>query len=158
MVSQGNQYQGRQHGGAGSRWKLYLETGNGLQPKAGGYLAGLVEAGKIIAAGKEPTRFIDGVTVVDKKAGNVLQGAVDSAPTPDWIKSGGSYPHKSDGSIFQNRAGDFPIKPAGYYAEYVHPTPGVTGRGANRMVVGKGVRCTALQITIRHLFRPISEG
>ncbi|HIE5097869.1 TPA: ribonuclease domain-containing protein [Stenotrophomonas maltophilia] len=138
MVSQGNQYQGRQHGGAGSRWKLYLETGNGLQPKAGGYLAGLVEAGKIIAAGKEPTRFIDGVTVVDKKAGNVLQGAVDSAPTPDWIKSGGSYPHKSDGSIFQNRAGDFPIKPAGYYAEYVHPTPGVTGRGANRMVVGKG--------------------
>lgn len=84
--------------------KLYLETGNGLQPKAGGNLAGLVEAEKSIAAGKEPTRFIDGVTVVDKKTGNVLQGTVDLGPTLDRIKSGGSYPHKNDGSIFQNRA------------------------------------------------------
>ncbi|MCM8577534.1 hypothetical protein NFH48_32775, partial [Pseudomonas aeruginosa] len=118
--------------------KLYLETGNGLQPKAGGNLAGLVEAEKSIAAGKEPTRFIDGVTVVDKKTGNVLQGTVDLGPTLDRIKSGGSYPHKNDGSIFQNRAGDLPVKPAGYYTEYVHPTPGVTGPGAQRIVVGKG--------------------
>ncbi|WP_111205026.1 ribonuclease domain-containing protein [Stenotrophomonas maltophilia] len=113
-------------------------TGTGLQPKAGGNLAGLVGAEKSIAARKEPTRFIDGVTVVDKKTGNVLQGTVDLGPTLDRIKSGGSYPHRNDGSIFQNRAGDLPVKPAGYYTEYVHPTPGVTGPGAQRIVVGKG--------------------
>nr|EKW6799036.1 hypothetical protein [Pseudomonas aeruginosa] len=32
---------------------------------------------------------------------------------------------------------DLPVKPAGYYTEYVHPTPGVTGPGAQRIVVGK---------------------
>ncbi|ELK4807854.1 hypothetical protein RVS41_005214 [Pseudomonas aeruginosa] len=31
-----------------------------------------------------------------------------------------------------------PVKPVGYYTEYVHPTPGVTGPGAQRIVVGKG--------------------
>ncbi|WP_442969193.1 ribonuclease domain-containing protein [Pseudomonas sp. Q1-7] len=63
----------------------------------------------------------------------------------DRIKSGGSFPHRNDGSIFQNRAGDLPIKPAGYYTEYVHPTPGISGPGPQRIVVGKGgeMYCTA---------------
>lgn len=87
---------------------------------------------------KEPTRFIDGVKVVDQKTGQVLQGTVDLGPTLDRIKSGGSFPHRNDGSIFQNRAGDLPRKPAGYYTEYVHPTPGVSGPGPQRIVVGKG--------------------
>ncbi|TEL31386.1 hypothetical protein IPC177_31060 [Pseudomonas aeruginosa] len=40
---------------------------------------------------------------------------------------------------------DLPVKPVGYYTEYVHPTPGVTGPGAQRIVVGKGgeMYCTA---------------
>ena len=75
--------------------------------------------------------------VVDQKNGQVLQGAVDLGPTLDRIKSGGSFPHRNDGSIFQNRAGDLPKKPAGYYTEYVHPTPGVSGPGPQRIVVGK---------------------
>ncbi|WP_167659693.1 MULTISPECIES: ribonuclease domain-containing protein [unclassified Pseudomonas] len=56
----------------------------------------------------------------------------------DRIKSGGSFPHRNDGSIFQNRASDLPQKPAGYYTEYVHPTPGIAGSGPQRIVVGKG--------------------
>ncbi|MEJ6816508.1 ribonuclease domain-containing protein [Pseudomonas sp. LF-5] len=87
---------------------------------------------------KDTTRFIDGIKVVDQKTGQVLQGTVDLGPTLDRIKSGGSFPHRNDGSIFQNRASDLPQKPAGYYTEYVHPTPGIAGPGPQRIVVGKG--------------------
>ncbi|WP_217472518.1 hemagglutinin repeat-containing protein, partial [Achromobacter insolitus] len=98
-----------------------------------------LDVGKVAGGGaKEPTRFIDGVKVVDQKTGQVLQGTVDLGPTLDRIKSGGSYPHRNDGSIFQNRARDLPPKPAGYYTEYVHLTPGVSGPGPQRIVVGKG--------------------
>src|SRR5690606_22395018 len=91
---------------------------------------------EITVGAKEPTRVIEGVNVVDQKTGQTLQGTVDLGPTLDRIKSGGSFPHRNDGSIFQNRAGDLPQKPAGCYTEYVHPTPGVSGPGPQRIVVG----------------------
>ncbi|TFF14686.1 hypothetical protein EXW72_03890 [Pseudomonas sp. BCA14] len=81
---------------------------------------------------------MDDIKVVDQKTGQILQGTVDLGPTLDRIKSGGSFPHRNDGSIFQNRASDLPQKPAGYYTEYVHPTPGIAGSGPQRIVVGKG--------------------
>lgn len=84
------------------------------------------------------TRFIEGATVVDQKTGKVYQGTVDLGPTLDRIKSGGSYPHKNDGSVFKNNGGDLPVQPAGYYKEYVHPSPGISGPGPQRIVVGKG--------------------
>ncbi|HEK1688663.1 TPA: hypothetical protein SMR42_005070 [Pseudomonas putida] len=124
--------------------KLYFYSESALVPKEGGNLAGLVAAEREIAAGKagggpkDTTRFIDGIKVVDQKTGQILQGTVDLGPTLDRIKSGGSFPHRNDGSIFQNRASDLPQKPAGYYTEYVHPTPGIAGPGPQRIVVGKG--------------------
>jgi guanyl-specific ribonuclease Sa len=54
------------------------------------------------------------------------------------IKAGTHYPHRNDGSVFQNREGLLPRKPAGYYHEYVHPTPGVSGPGARRVIKGEG--------------------
>ncbi|WP_133125708.1 ribonuclease domain-containing protein, partial [Xanthomonas prunicola] len=89
-------------------------------------------------ASQDPTRFINGVKVVDKKTGQLFEGTVDLAPTLNRIKSGGSFPHKNDGSTFKNLGGDLPKKPDGYYTEYVHPTPGVSGPGPQRIVVGKG--------------------
>ncbi|WP_410478359.1 ribonuclease domain-containing protein [Pseudomonas syringae group sp. 247E2] len=56
----------------------------------------------------------------------------------DRTESGGSFPHRNDGSVFQSRALDLPQKPAGYYTEYVHPTPGIAGPRPQRIVVGKG--------------------
>lgn len=48
-----------------------------------------------------------------------------------------------DGSIprrdtFGNREGLLPGRPGGYYAEYVHPTPGLDGPGPQRIVTGSG--------------------
>ncbi|URO01543.1 hypothetical protein NB069_18945 [Leclercia adecarboxylata] len=86
----------------------------------------------------EATRYIDGVKIVDQKTGKTFQGKIDLGPTLARIESGGSFPHRNDGSVFQNRSGDLPQKPAGYYTEYVHPTNGIAGPGPQRIVVGKG--------------------
>ncbi|MFY1955294.1 hemagglutinin repeat-containing protein [Achromobacter xylosoxidans] len=120
----------------------------GMLKKGGQALHVFADAGKAIDIGKvggaskavggSGTRFIDGVTVVDQKSGKIFQGTVDLGPTLDRIKSGGKFPHKNDGSIFRNNGLDLPQKPAGYYTEYVHPTPGISGPGPQRIVVGKG--------------------
>jgi RHS repeat-associated protein len=82
----------------------------------------------VVREGKVVTRFIvsaDGVTN-------------DLAPTIERIETGGTFPHRNDGSIFMNRDGLLPQKPFGYYREFVHPTPGLAFKpGAMRFVVGK---------------------
>ncbi|WP_208727395.1 polymorphic toxin-type HINT domain-containing protein [Leptospira bourretii] len=95
-----------------------------------------------VTASKGTTRFIDGVRVVDKRTGKVLEGTVDLKPTLQRIEQGGRFPHRNDGSIFNNRplpgktTPELPVKPDGYYTEYVHPTPGVQGPGPQRIVRG----------------------
>jgi len=54
------------------------------------------------------------------------------------IRSGQGFPHRNDGTVFQNREGVLPAKPIGYYREWVHPTPGVAGPGSQRVVTGQG--------------------
>jgi len=58
--------------------------------------------------------------------------------TLDLIERGGPFPHRQDGTVFQNREGNLPAKPRGYYREYTVPTPGAKNRGARRVVVGEG--------------------
>ena len=91
---------------------------------------------------KEPVRFIEGVTVKDIKTGQTFSGTVDLKPTLDRIASGGTYAHRNDGSVFKNlpdkitgKSG-LPTQPAGYYNEYVHPTPNISGPGPQRIIVG----------------------
>jgi RHS repeat-associated protein len=59
-------------------------------------------------------------------------------PTLDRINRGERFPHRNDGSVFQNREGLLPPQPFGYYREYVVPTPGITGPGAQRIIIGQG--------------------
>lgn len=54
------------------------------------------------------------------------------------IKQGGPFPYKRDGTIFGNFERRLPMKDRGYYREYTVPTPGSRGRGARRIVVGRG--------------------
>jgi RHS repeat-associated protein len=62
----------------------------------------------------------------------------DLKNTLDRIKAGQGYPHRNDGSVFQNREGLLPMKPEGYYREWVHPTAGAKGPGPQRVVTGHG--------------------
>ncbi len=89
------------------------------------------------------SRFVSGVTIVSH--GTVVgTGTVDLQPTVDRINDGVAFPHRNDGSTFQNRPArgqtipELPVQPPGYYTEYVHPTPGVAGPGPQRVVVGAG--------------------
>jgi guanyl-specific ribonuclease Sa len=67
----------------------------------------------------------------------VFQGTIDLQDTLDRISRGERGSHSNDGSVFQNREKRLPIKPAGYYREWVHPTPKLRGPGPQRIVTGK---------------------
>ncbi|WP_314618281.1 ribonuclease domain-containing protein [Streptomyces stackebrandtii] len=56
------------------------------------------------------------------------------------IDAGGPFPYRQDGSVFQNREGILPSHSLGYYHEYTVKTPGVSTRGARRIVTGNAVQ------------------
>jgi ribonuclease T1 len=55
----------------------------------------------------------------------------------DLIEKGGPFPFRQDNTTFGNRERRLPEKPAGHYREYTVPTPGLSHRGARRVVRGK---------------------
>jgi len=80
-----------------------------------------------------PTTVLSDVTVVSH--GRVVgRGNVYLRPTLEGIESGKITPR----DIFENREGLLPAKPPGYYQEFVHPTPGVSGVGSQRIIRGSG--------------------
>ena len=52
------------------------------------------------------------------------------------IKSGAEFAHKKDGSIYRNREVKLPERSPDYYREYTVPTPEITTRGSQRLVIG----------------------
>ena len=56
--------------------------------------------------------------------------------TLDLIERGGPFPHPQDGATFGNREHHLPQKPRGYYREYTVETPGLSHRGARRIITG----------------------
>lgn len=53
------------------------------------------------------------------------------------IERGGPFPYRRDGVVFANREQRLPFKPRGAYREYTVPTPGISTRGARRIVVAQ---------------------
>jgi len=53
------------------------------------------------------------------------------------IERGGPFPYRRDGAVFGNREQRLPLKPRGAYREYTVPTPGVSGRGARRIIAAQ---------------------
>ena len=54
------------------------------------------------------------------------------------IRAGGPFPYDRDGAIFANFERQLPARERGYYREYTVRTPGVSHRGARRIVAGRG--------------------
>lgn len=66
------------------------------------------------------------------------------------IQQGGPFPYPNkDGTTFYNREGKLPAQSQGYYREYTVPTPGVSHRGARRIVTG-GNPPTVYYLTVDH--------
>ncbi|AMT96000.1 MULTISPECIES: ribonuclease domain-containing protein [Psychrobacter] len=66
------------------------------------------------------------------------------------IQQGGPFPYpQKDGTTFYNREGKLPAQSQGYYREYTVPTPGLSHRGARRIVTG-GYPPTVYYLTVDH--------
>ncbi|MEZ5702750.1 MAG: ribonuclease domain-containing protein [Burkholderiaceae bacterium] len=52
------------------------------------------------------------------------------------IRQGGPFRFEKDGTVFGNRERLLPRQKRGYYREYTVPTPGLSHRGARRIVCG----------------------
>jgi ribonuclease T1 len=52
------------------------------------------------------------------------------------IRQGGPFRYEKDGTVFGNRERLLPSQNRGYYREYTVPTPGLSHRGARRIVCG----------------------
>ena len=57
--------------------------------------------------------------------------------TLELIHARGPFPYERDGVVFGNFERRLPIRERGYYREYTVPTPGLSHRGARRIVVGR---------------------
>ena len=76
------------------------------------------------------------------------------------IHKGGPFPYQKDGSVFGNRERILPAERRGYYLEYTVRTPGVSHRGARRIVCGgQAMTPNACYYTADHYasFRKIVE-
>lgn len=60
----------------------------------------------------------------------------EARQTVALIQRGGPYPYRQDGTTFQNREKRLPQRQRGWYREYTVDTPGLSHRGARRIVTG----------------------
>ncbi|MGW5636834.1 ribonuclease domain-containing protein [Streptomyces sp. NPDC003832] len=78
-------------------------------------------------------------TAAATAVGDICYGDLPSQAydTLGLIERGGPFPYTQDGSVFYNREGILPSHSSGYYHEYTVKTPGVSTRGARRIVTGE---------------------
>lgn len=60
----------------------------------------------------------------------------EAVDTIRLIQRDDRFPHHQDGGVFANREAHLPLRPSGYYREYTVETPGLSHRGARRIVTG----------------------
>jgi ribonuclease T1 len=66
---------------------------------------------------------------------------IEAQRTIKLIDEGGPFPFpRKDGSVFGNFERRLPAAPRGTYREYTVPTPGVSSRGARRIITGRSVK------------------
>ncbi|MFT3807833.1 ribonuclease domain-containing protein [Arenimonas sp.] len=102
-------------------------------------------------APSSPTDAAATRSVADDRAAQVGSPAVEEAridtddtdALPDeareilrLIHARGPFPYDRDGVVFGNYEGRLPKQRRGYYREYTVPTPGLSHRGARRIVTG----------------------
>lgn len=108
--------------------------------KAGRGWKKILTAGLLVLAGLAATPALTkGPSGLDKP----LEPTIATAQLPvqgqqvlALIHTGGPFKHEKDGTVFGNREKLLPQHPRGYYREYTVRTPGVSHRGARRIVCG----------------------
>lgn len=68
---------------------------------------------------------------------SLAQLPAEARHTLELIRKGGPFPYQRDGIAFGNFERELPPRSRGYYREYTVATPGLTHRGARRIVAGR---------------------
>ena len=110
--------------------------------------------GEFAPAPPDPQPSLQQAPVTEPGAGPATRSGGDDTATPDasrglpdflppeaadtlaLIESGGPFPHRQDGGVFQNRERRLPAEARGHYREYTVRTPGLGHRGPRRIVTG----------------------
>lgn len=89
-----------------------------------------------------PSASASAVESVDPVSGLLWVDEADLPPeawdTLQLIDDGGPFPYDEDDGTFGNFEGILPSEPRGYYREYTVDTPGLSHRGARRIIAGDG--------------------
>lgn len=105
----------------------------------------------------QPTSISQTQSETSSSKATAITGDAQIDQTLALIQQGGPFPYPNkDGTTFYNREGKLPAQSQGYYREYTVPTPGVSHRGARRIVTG-GHPPTVYYLTVDHYdsFRPL---
>lgn len=91
-----------------------------------------VVIGTVAVQARAPQAPLDSGSPTVMAAGLPLQGQ----DVLGQIRRGGPFRYDKDGSVFGNFERLLPGQKRGYYREYTVPTPGLSHRGARRIVCG----------------------
>lgn len=102
---------------------------------------GLVAA--VVLAGTLSTMVVQARAPVPAPAADTTGATLKLSGLPpqgrqvmEQIREGGPFRYEKDGTVFGNRERLLPIQKRGFYREYTVPTPGLSHRGARRIVCG----------------------
>jgi ribonuclease T1 len=98
------------------------------------WLAAALLAVSLLACGDSPAQRAPGA-IAEVAAVELPEQA---RQTIALIRKGGPFPDERDGIVFGNFEKLLPLKERGYYREYTVRTPRAKGRGARRIVAGRG--------------------
>jgi guanyl-specific ribonuclease Sa len=79
--------------------------------------------------------YANGINPLTGKELQITAKDIGIQSTLDRIEKGQTFPHRNDGSVFQNKGNILPSANGETYREYVHPTQGVSGPGIQRIVI-----------------------
>jgi ribonuclease T1 len=72
---------------------------------------------------------------------SVDQLPIEAQRTIKLINQGGPFPFpRKDGTVFGNFERHLPAATRGTYHEYTVPTPGISSRGARRIITGRSIK------------------
>ena len=113
------------------------------------YLFGDLKS-SLFADGMQTTPISQTASKTTSSSTVAITGDAQIDQTLALIQQGGPFPYPDkDGTTFYNREGKLPAQSQGYYREYTVPTPGVSDRGARRIVTG-GHPPTVYYLTVDH--------
>lgn len=88
----------------------------------------------------EPTTGVEQTPTDQASSGQTIARAAlpaEARHTIKLIERGGPFPFDRDGVVFGNYERHLPNRQRGFYREYTVITPGISSRGARRIVVGR---------------------